>query len=154
MIVTDERVARFVADGLGFNLCPPYSCIGLERDGKIISGVLFNCFEGASVHVTAYGHRWTPSIMKAIGRYVYQQLGCERMTLTTESRWVAFLACKLGGQVEGRLRSQFGKGRDGIIVGILRDEYKYGIKSITRAAGRHSAPTLSRNRPVENAQSS
>lgn len=154
MIVTDDRVARFVAHGLGFALCPPYTCVGLEREGEVVAGVLFNCFEGASVHVTAYGHHWTPSIMKAIGRYVYQQLGCERMTLTTESRWVAFLACKLGGQVEGRLRSQFGKGRDGIIVGILRDEYRYGNQSQSSAAGRHSAPTLSRNRPVENAQSS
>lgn len=151
MIVTDERVAQFVAAGLGFSLCPPYTCIGLERDGEIIAGVLFNCFEGASVHVTAYGQRWTPSIMKAIGRYVYQQLGCERMTLTTESRWVAFLACKLGGKVEGKLRSQFGKGRDGIVVGILRDEYRYGIPSTITRGWTISAPTLSRNRPVESA---
>lgn len=125
MIVADDRVARFVADGLGYNLCPPYTAMGIERDGEIVAGVVYNQFEGANVHFTAYGKGWTPSFMRAVGNYVFGALGCERMTATTEKVDVVRLACKLGGMIEGCMRNHFGKGRDGVIVGILRDEYRY-----------------------------
>lgn len=135
MIVSDERVARFVADGLGFGLVPPYTVMGIERHGVIVAGVLFNCFEGADVHFTAYGKGWTPSFMRAVGQYVFGILGCERMTATTESHFVVRLACKLGGVVEGRLRNHFGGGRDGIIVGVLKDEYRYATDNQRIRAG-------------------
>lgn len=125
MIVTDERAARFVAEKLGFSPCPPFTVMGIERDGAIIGAVLFNQFEGAGVHVTAAGKGWTLPFMRALGDYVYRQLGCERMTLTTESETVARYAERLGGKREGLLRSHFGAGRDGIIVGVLKAEYLY-----------------------------
>jgi len=126
MIVSDERVARFVASQLGFGLCPPYTPLGTEIDGRIVNGVIFSCFEGADVHITVAGKRWTRGFLWAVGSYAFDQLGCERMTATTEQDAVVKLACKLGGQVEGCLRNHFGKGRDAWIVGILRDEWKYG----------------------------
>lgn len=126
MIVADERVARFVSDALGIALCPPWTVMGVERDGEVVGGVLFNCFEGANVHVTVAGTGWTRSFLSAVGEYVYDTLGCERMTFTTEQDDVAALALRLGGQVEGMLRSHFGKGRDGVVVGVLRDEWRYG----------------------------
>lgn len=135
MIVADDRVARFVADGLDFPLCPPYTAMGIERDGGIVAGVLFNCFEGADVHITTYGKGWTPSFMRAVGEYVFGILGCERMTATTESHCVVRLACKLGGLVEGCMRNHFGKGRDGVIVGVLKDEYRYATDNKRNRAG-------------------
>ena len=125
MIVTDERVARFVSERLGIGLCPPYTCMGWAQDGKIVGGVIFHCFEGADVAVTAAGSGWTRGFLRAVGKYVFGRLGCERMTATTEREEVVRLARKAGGQIEGRLRSHFGPGRDGIIVGILRDEWRY-----------------------------
>lgn len=125
MIATDERVARFVSERLSFNPCPPYTVMGVERDGEIVGGVLFNCFEGADVHVTAAGSGWTKGFLIAVGDYAFGQLGCERMTITTEHESVARLAGRLGGKREGLLRSHFGKGRDGIIIGVLCDEYLY-----------------------------
>lgn len=125
MIVTDNRVAAFIADGLKYPLCPPYSFMGWERDGKIVGAVLFNCFEGPNVHVGAVGTGWTLGFLKAVGDYVYRQLGCLRMTLTTESETVAGYAERLGGKREGVLRSHFGPGRDGIVLGILKNEYLY-----------------------------
>ena len=125
MIVADDRVARFVSDRLGFTLCPPFTTMGIERDGEIIGGVLFNQFEGADVHFTAAGEGWTRGFYQAVGEYVFRTLGCERMTATTASEQVAKLAEKLGGKREGVLRSHFGPGNDAIIVGILRDEYLY-----------------------------
>ncbi len=132
MIVADERVARFVCEGLGINLVPPYTVMGIERDGEITAGVVFNCFEGADVHFTAYGKGWTPQFMRAVGQYVFGALGCERMTATTEQSDVVKLACKLGGLVEGCMRNHFGKGRDGIVIGILKDEYRYATEIETR----------------------
>lgn len=125
MIVTDDRAAKFVSEHLGFPLCPPYSVMGIERDGVITGAVLFNQFEGAGVHVSAAGRGWTLPFMRALGDYVYRQLGCERMTLTTESEAVAQYAERLGGKREGLLRSHFGPGRDGIVIGVLKSEYLY-----------------------------
>lgn len=125
MIVSDNRVAKFVSERLGFTLCPPWTCLGIERDGVITGGVIFHCFEGHGVHVTVAGSGWTKAFMKAVGEYVYAQLGCLRMTITTESQVVAGIAEKCGGVREGVLRSHFGPDRHAIIIGILRDEYRY-----------------------------
>lgn len=125
MIVTDDRVARFVSDQLGFALCPPFTAMGIERNGEVVAGCLFNQFEGAGVHVTVAGKGWTLPFMRALGHYVYGQLGCERMTLTTEQEDVARYAERLGGKREGLMRSHFGKGRHAIIVGVLREEYRF-----------------------------
>lgn len=125
MIVADERVARFVSEQLGFGLCPPYAAIGIERDGEIVAGVLLNHFEGADLHATVAGKGWTKGLLRAIGSYVFDQLGCERITAVTRCEDVAAIGRRLGGQVEGRMRSHFGAGHDGIVLGILRSEYRY-----------------------------
>lgn len=127
MIVTDDRVAAFVSEQLGHAFCPPYTTLGIERDGRIVGGVIFHCFEGAAVHVTVAGKGWTRSFLQAVGRYAFQQLRCERITVTTEFEQVAAYAERIGGQREGVLRSQFGPGRDGIIVGILKAEYRFDL---------------------------
>ena len=124
MIVTDERAARFISDRLGFNPCPPYSVMGVERNGEIVGAVLFNCFEGADVHVSAAGTGWGREFLRAVGDYVYRQLGCERFTMTTEDEAVARYAERLGGVREGLLRSHFGPGRDGIVIGVLKAEFR------------------------------
>lgn len=125
MIVSDERVARFVSERLGFGLCPPFTAMGIERGGQIVAGVVFNHFEGADVHVTIAGEGWTRGFLRAVGTYVYDVLGCERLTAVTACEKVAAFGARLGGQFEGRLRSHFGPGKDGIIVGILREEWRY-----------------------------
>lgn len=114
-----------MAAELGFGLCPPYVAIGTERDGAIVNGIVFNHFEGADVHVTVAGKRWTREILRAVGTYVFDQLGCERMTAVTACDDVARLGRRLGGRIEGCLRSHFGPGRDGIVIGVLREEYRY-----------------------------
>jgi RimJ/RimL family protein N-acetyltransferase len=125
-IVADERCARFVSAALGFGLCPPYTTMGLERDGAIVGAVLFNHFEGADVHVTLAGHGWTRGFLRAVGDYVFDQLGCERMTAVTRCPQVARFAERLGGRREGVLRSHFGPGHDAMVLGILREEYLRG----------------------------
>lgn len=129
MIVSGEPVARFVSEKLGFGLCPPYAALGIERDGEIIGGVLFNHFEGADVHVTLAGKGWNRAFLREVGAYVYETLGCERMTAVTGCDAVARYAERLGGQIEGRMRSHFGPGQDALVVGILRDEWASKYRS-------------------------
>ena len=124
-IVTDIRVVEFVSDQLSTRFIPPFTTIGLEKDGAIIAGVVFHVFEGANVHLTIAGSGWTRGLLKAVGSYVFETLGCERFTLTTEKPEVAKLGERLGGVTEGIMRNQFGKGRNAFLVGVLKDEYRF-----------------------------
>ena len=125
MIVTDDRVARFVGARINSIIYPPFTCMGIERDGQIIGGAVFNCFTGPDVEMTVAGHGWTRRFCVAVGQYVFSQLGCVRMQVTTEQEAVASLAERLGGKREGILRDKFGTGRDGIVLGILAHEYRF-----------------------------
>lgn len=127
MIVSDERVARFVSDGLCFPLCPPYVAIGIERDGMIRAGVVLNVFEGHDVHVSAVGTGWTREFFRELGLYIFEQLGCLRATMITEWPNVVPYVERLGGRREGLLRNHFGPNRDGILMGVLKEEYQFRL---------------------------
>lgn len=124
-IVDDERVAAFVSEKLDVQFLPPYTTIGLERDGDIIAGALFNCFEGYDVHMSVAGHGWTKGFLADVGHYVFDVLKCERLTALTEQPKVVQLAERLGGQVEGLMRNHFGPQRDAFVVGILKEDYRF-----------------------------
>lgn len=129
MIVSDDRVAQFVSKAVGKAFVPPFTVMGIEKDGQVVAGALFNVFEGADVHVSIAGHGWTRSFCREVGRYVFEQLRCERMTALTEQAQVVNLAERLGGRVEGLLRNHFGKGRDAFVIGILKEEYRLGLNA-------------------------
>lgn len=124
-IVRDARVAEFVGGEIGVIFSPPLSCIGIEKDGEIIGGAVFNNYEGKDIHLSAAGRGWTRGFLAEVGHYVYTVLDCQRMTVITAHPGVVRLAEKLGGQVEGLLRSHFGAGEDAFIVGVLREEYRF-----------------------------
>ena len=125
MIVTDERVARFVAERCDTIIGPPYTAMGIERDGKVTAGVVFNAFTGNDVSVTVAGGPFTKGFIAAVGAYVFEQMGYLRITITTEQQEVIEIAKRLGAQTEGLKRNHFGKGRDGTVLGILREDWGY-----------------------------
>jgi RimJ/RimL family protein N-acetyltransferase len=124
LIVTDDRVARFVGERVGAIICPPFTCMGIEQDGEIVVGVIFNNFNGASIEISVAGSVWTRGFIKAVGDYVFGQLKCCRMQITTEQEKIARVSERMGGKREGVLRNKFGRGRDGIVLGILDTEYR------------------------------
>lgn len=124
-IVTDERVAPFMARALGKNIVPPYEAVGIDKDGEIIGGVIFNNFTGNDIHVSVAGKGWSRQFISSIGEYVYDKLHCGRMTVITEQPRIVRIAERLGGQVEGLMRDHFGEDRHGYIVGILQKDWKY-----------------------------
>lgn len=125
MIVTDDRVARFVGERVNAIIYPPFTCMGIERDGSIVAGAVFNCFTKHDIEVTVAGHGWTKGFLKAVGEYVFRQLGCVRLQITTEQEAIARVSERMGGKREGLLRDKFGTGRNGIVLGILKSEYKF-----------------------------
>ena len=125
MIVTDDRVARFVGERVNAIIYPPFTCMGIERDGSIVAGAVFNCFTKHDIEVTVAGHGWTKGFLKAVGEYVFRQLGCVRMQVTTEQEAIARVSERMGGKREGLLRDKFGTGRNGIVLGILKSEYRF-----------------------------
>jgi len=125
MIVTDNRVVAFVAEKCGVDFIPPWTAMGIERDGEIIGGVVFNVFEGADVHASVAGRGWTAGFLAEVGHYVFDSLKCERITALTEQPSIVRLAERMGGQLEGLMRNHFGKGRDAFLVGILKEDWKF-----------------------------
>lgn len=124
-IVTDHRVAKFVGSQVDAIIYPPFTAVGVERGDEIISGVVFNCFTGKDVHATVAGSFWTRAMLADIGNYVFSTLKCERITAITRQTRVESLAARLGGRREGLLRNYFGKGHDAIVIGILKEDYRY-----------------------------
>lgn len=123
-IVIDDKVARFVAEACGTTICPPFTAMGIERGGEIVAGVVFNNFTRHDIAVTVAGGPFMRGFIRAVGHYVFEQLGCLRITIITEQQKVIDIAQRLGAQTEGRLRDHFGKGRDGTVLGILRDDWR------------------------------
>jgi RimJ/RimL family protein N-acetyltransferase len=125
MIVTDDRVAKFVGERVGAIIYPPFTAMGIERDGEIVAGAVFNCYTGHDVEITVAGKGWTRAFFKAVGAYVFDQLRCVRFQFTTADENTARLSERLGGQREGLLRDKFGHGRHGIVIGVLKSEYRF-----------------------------
>lgn len=125
-VVDDDRVPAFVGERVDTVIIPPFTAAGIEgRAGEIIAGVVFNHFTGCDVHVTIAGHGWTRGFIADVGQYVFGHLNCLRMTVVTEQTQVVRIAERLGGHVEGLMRNHFGAGRDGYLVGILKEDWKY-----------------------------
>lgn len=124
-IVTDGRVYEYVCARLGTRILPPYRCLGIE-DGEIIGGVVFNNFSACDVELSVAGESraWSRAFFRRVRDYVFDECGYLRLTFTTEQQDVVELATRLGAQTEGRKRNHYGKDRDAIILGILKDEWK------------------------------
>lgn len=126
-IVTDDRVARFVGDRNAHKVIPPYTALGVECRGDIIAGAVFRNWTGPDIEVMVVGElkAFTPGFVRAIGRYVFDQLGCERLSMWTDQPRVIALAERLGAQFEGIKRNGHGAGRDLTLLGVLRADWKF-----------------------------
>ncbi|WP_051528528.1 GNAT family N-acetyltransferase [Asaia astilbis] len=99
--------------------------MGLERNGEIIAAFLFNIYTGPDIHVTIAGSGWTRRFLREMGQYLFEQLKVERFTAITENQSVVDIVKRVGGRKEGLLRNHFGPDRDGILLGVLKNEYRY-----------------------------
>jgi RimJ/RimL family protein N-acetyltransferase len=126
-----ERVMRFVADRVGESELFGYSAIGLERDGELVAGVLYEQHNGPNVmmHVASDGSRhWmTPAYMAACFRYPFLQLGVNRVSglVRADNKDAQRFDEALGFKAEGVLREAASDGADLILYGMLKRECRY-----------------------------
>ncbi len=76
----NERVGRWIEAHEGGQYRDGSQCIGLERNGELVAGALFDYHNGASVYVhvaLADKRALGRDFLRACFRYAFIQLGCE-----------------------------------------------------------------------------
>lgn len=107
-IVSCPEVGEWVAERVGGKYHQDDAqAIGLEKNGQIIAGVIFERYNGHSlwVHIAAEG-RLTPSFVKAICKYAFIDCDVEKVIGTVTSGNVKAMKFdeNLGFIEEGRIR--------------------------------------------------
>ena len=87
----NDRVVDWVAQKIDESRFEGAIGIGLEEDGELIAGVVFNMYTGPSIcmHVAAVpGKRWmTREYLWRCFAYPFVQLGCRRITDSEYRDW-------------------------------------------------------------------
>jgi len=131
-IVTDQpqRIGEFVSEIMGNDGWSSYQAIGLEEDGELIAGVLFDNYNGASIcmHVAALpGKRWlTREFLWYCFYYPFMELKVKRVTgLVPESNLVARRFDEhLGFELEARLKDAAPDG-DVLVYRMFKDDCRF-----------------------------
>jgi RimJ/RimL family protein N-acetyltransferase len=126
----DERVAKWVGDQIDEVYPTNATAIGLEENGELIAGVVFDLYTGPSIsmHVAATGKRWmTKDFLWRCFAYPFLQLQCNRITGLVRADNLAAQKFDehLGFKREGLLRKAAKDGTDYIVYGMLREECRW-----------------------------
>jgi RimJ/RimL family protein N-acetyltransferase len=135
----DARVIEWVGQRVDEDEFPSGSIgIGLEEDGELIAGVVFNMYTKAGIcmHVAAApGKRWmTKDYLWRVFAYPFLQLNCNRVTgLVREDNIVAQKFDEhIGFKREGLIRKGATDGSNIILYGMLKEECRWlGVKNET-----------------------
>lgn len=91
MIVVQDvpEVAAYVERSLGMKLSEPRIVLGFIRDdGRPMAAAVLNDYTGSNIEVTivAEPRGVTLELLSYLGRYIFKQLGCRRLTVRTKKR--------------------------------------------------------------------
>ena len=131
----DARVRSWVAERIGETLDDADVAIGIEENGELIAGVVYNMYTKASIcmHVAAIpGKRWmTKEYLWRVFAYPFIQLNCNRVTgFVREDNLVAQKFDEhIGFKREGLIRKGATDGTNFILYGMLKEECRWlGVK--------------------------
>lgn len=125
-------VAQWVADQIGHGLdWGPCEAIGVvDKNDNLIGGVVFNAYQpqyrNIEVSFAAIRSDWlTPSLVRGIVGYAFDQLDCARITSLTpkKNRKARQFLQKFGFVHEGTIRKGYGDDST-IISGLLAEEWR------------------------------
>lgn len=122
---------RYVAERVDAETFKDYAAIGLEQDGELIAGVVFDGKSGAGIlmHVASNEtrHWMTPAYMSACFRYAFIQEKCNRITGLVRADNISAQRFDehLGFKLEGQLRAACTDGTDMLVYGMLKRECRY-----------------------------
>lgn len=131
MLVSDtERVWRFVHAKTGVPLSTAMKVLGLEQDGRLVAGVLYDAWNGvnmwmhSAIEPGAYLGRIFPWY---VFHYPFEEIGCQRLTgLVEESNTEAMrFNLKLGFKAEGRLEGAASDGKDAVLMVMTRERCRW-----------------------------
>lgn len=113
--------------------CPqPAVTISLLSDDEVVTVVAFFNDDGQNIEVACAtsrpGRGITRALLKKFGHYAFEQTGHRRVTARVEDGNDASLALLhgMGFKDEGKLREASPDGKDIHILGMLREEFRYG----------------------------
>lgn len=132
VIADTERVGEFVMARMPFGpRWTNYKAIGIERDGVVVAGVVYEGMSRCDVNIhsavddpSAVNFEW----MFTMFDYPFNQCGLTRVTglvPRSNQKVITFDVDKVGFKVEGIARKALPDGDDIVILGMLKDECKW-----------------------------
>lgn len=114
MTADTVRVLRFVQQHIPLAACANMTAIGLERDGELVAGTIYEGFNGHNVwmHVAIPG-RITPAYLRYCFHYPFIELGCARASCATDSRPALWHLASTWPASTGRTAAPIRRRRDG-----------------------------------------
>lgn len=124
---SDADIAAFVSERIGQPIVQPFTAIGwFDQKGRL-GGCVFNNKDAANIDLTfAMDGLMDRGVMRAIGHYVFKQLGCARVTMKTrKSNKRACRAAHISGfQFEATLKRWYGD-EDGVQFKMTSDKCRW-----------------------------
>jgi Acetyltransferases, including N-acetylases of ribosomal proteins len=125
-------VGKYICSKIGMELVEGtyQALMVLNSKNDFVAGVVVANFRSAGCEISCASETsaaWRPQVMRAVFSYIFDQLGCVRVTaITTKSNKRAreFLE-RLGFVLEGNLRRGYDGRRDALLYGLLRDECRF-----------------------------
>ncbi len=130
-IISDPgRVWAYVSQQIPVPIVSNMKGLGLERDGELIAGVLYEGWNGVNVwmHVaTTPGKRWTLAFLRYCFQYPFNELGCRRVSGAVDASNVAARRFDehLGFKQEAVLQGAASDGGDVILYRMWREDCRY-----------------------------
>jgi RimJ/RimL family protein N-acetyltransferase len=131
IVYTYPEVYEFVTQFFPLNYAHTGAAIGIEKNGELIAGVLYDDFNGANVwmHVAAKpGSRWlTREFLHQAFAYPFIQLGCERVSgwVEASNEQARRFDEHLGFQQEAVLKRAARDGGDVIVYVMFREDCRF-----------------------------
>lgn len=128
----DDRVAEWVGEQLMRDKSAflPCKAIGIEKDGKLIAGVVYNNYVGHLIEMTiaSLDKRWATSHnLKALFRYPFIQLNLKRVQAlcSANEKGVQMFLKRLGFIHEGTHPCAYHDGGTAYSFGMLKHQCRY-----------------------------
>ncbi len=131
IISNPARVYDFVKQYVPIPIVSGMKGLGLEKDGELIAGVVYEGFNGVNVwmHVAAEpGAKWlTRDYLRYCFHYPFVELGCKRVSGYVEdsNEFAKRFDEHLGFQREAVLKGAASDGGDVILYVMRREECRY-----------------------------
>lgn len=125
------RVFQYVHSKMPVHMSEGLKGIGLEKDGELVAGVLYEGYNGHNVwmHVAANddGHWMNRAYLRACFEYPFVQLGLPRVSgfVAASNERARRFDEHLGFQVEAVLRGAAHDGGDALVYVMWRDQCRF-----------------------------